>query len=202
MNAEYKLLGVGEKIHAAIPAKEKGNVAKKAGMSRNTLWRIMTGQTVPDMAQLTAIAEAIGKPLSTFIPSSITSEFPPQRENIGDLPTIPWNELKQLSPEVTDKPLTTIGKGATVFNVIIRDTENEPDFRVGDILTISLDAPVGDGCFYIIFDKDQRRAVLRQLKKFGKKMVIRTTNLRIEDAFDPRRYQIIAKVTKHARDLS
>jgi hypothetical protein len=88
-----------------------------------------------------------------------------------------------------------------MFNVIIKDKDNEPQFRPGDVLNISLKADITGGGFYIVKDKRQSKSMLREIKHVGDMVIMRTSNRKIEEPFDPKRHNILAKVNKHLRVL-
>ncbi|HEY9874598.1 MAG TPA: helix-turn-helix transcriptional regulator [Candidatus Obscuribacterales bacterium] len=119
--------------------------------------------------------------------------LPPEPDSL----VLSWESIYDLTPEVAKKH-TKLKKGkVSVFKVQLGDSNNEPEFKVGDILEVGFEATIEDGKYYILRDKKLKIPILRQLKKYGDKIILRTTNLSVEDEFDPKRFEVIAKVLSH-----
>lgn len=109
---------------------------------------------------------------------------------------VQWNSLYKRSI------LAPFTKGDAMLRTEIIDEENVPNFIKGDELTIDgSNVHIEDGKLYLFRDGVVRRVILRQVEKYGELAVLRTTNQKVREEFNPKRFEIVGRVTRHIRNL-
>lgn len=122
--------------------------------------------------------------------------MPKRMEKSGELPIVSCEDLYS---ENILNPL--IKRGLHMFRVIVGDSDNAPDILKGDELLVNIKINKEDGRYYLARDSRERRVILRQLKTLSGKEYLRTKNLRFEDSFDKKRFDLIGRVVKHSREM-
>lgn len=201
-------ISIGEKV---LIARRECNLSQEAlarliEVSTRTIVRIeKDGKT--NLGILNKIAQATGKSLQYFITEEESdnylrealkgSNFIPLEKSEPEPPLVVWADLYKM-----DKKSIFNGEGEnSMLRVTVGDSDNEPEFSGTDILWFIDDSSIQDKKYYLFKDLKNKTVILRQLRKYGSKVVLSTKNFKFEDEFDGKRFEIIGRVTKHERAL-
>lgn len=203
---KFKLFGIGKKIELARINFEitQINLAKKLKISRVKLWRWESGKNIPNIDDLQKIATATGKPLSYFLPTG--PGLAPVDSPLQKVPVISWIHANKFfttvdpihSPSaVSDTYVYVTTKGDNMFALKIENDYMEPEFREGDFIAVLSGVKAKNGDFVVVRDSDSNEAAFRQLKKYGKKIILHPLNPKYPDIElnHNDRYEIIGVVT-------
>lgn len=124
------------------------------------------------------------------------SNFPPIETSEPEPPLVVWADFY----EMDKKSILTKG-GKKMFRVIVEDDDNAPDIAKTDILWLINDLIIKDRKYYIFKDLLNKTVILRQLRQYKDAVVLSTKNLKFEHEFDSKRFEVIARVFKHEREL-
>lgn len=201
---------ISEKIRKARREIElsQQDLADKINVSVITITRWESGKTDRvGLVELRKIAQATGKPLQYFITEEESdnylrealkgSNFIPLEKSEPEPPLVAWADLYKM-----DKKSVFNGEGEnSMLRVNVGDSDNDPEFSGTDILWFIPDSSIQDKKYYLLKDFKHKVVILRQLRKYGTKIVLSTKNFKFEDEFDGKRFEIIGRVTKHEREL-
>lgn len=181
-------------------------LAKKINLSLRTLQRFEEGLTVPDVEELKKISTATNKPLAYFLEESPKFEiknFSDAQMPVKRIPLISWvlanrfgEAADPLSPGEADEWLYTTAKGSRMFALKVKSDCMEPEFREGDRIIVDPDGQAENGSYVIVRDNKNNEATFKQLKKYGKKIVLHPLNPKYPDIelAQDKRYVIVGKV--------
>ena len=182
-------------------------LAERTKISRNKLWRIENGHTTAKSADLKKIAKVTGKPLSYFLPSEpLIHGRDLINAPIQSVPVISWVNANRFaaSPipqDVADTFVHTTGKGKNIFALKVRSDCMEPEFIDGDIIIVRPDINADNGDYVIVQDNDSDEATFKQLKRYGRKVILHPLNHKYSDIEldHDERYQIIGVVIEKVK---
>jgi len=122
------------------------------------------------------------------------------------IPVISWVNANHFatSPipqDVSDTYVHTTGKGKNMYALTVRKDCMEPEFVEGDIIVIQPDIDAENGDYVIVRDNNSDEATFKQLKRYGRKVILHPLNHKYEDIEldHDDRYQIIGVVVEKVK---
>ena len=188
-----------------LPASE---VARRAGISGEHIRYIETGERkTPSFDIVMRIIRALRADPLEFLQTTgylSPSAEPAPFKTMRLVPIIPWaaagNQHRNGAP---DNPADAVEwtetnvEGKKVFALRVKDDSMKPEFAEGDVIIINppIVAVPGD---FVIVKKREEEAIFRQLKKYGRPLVLLPFNHRYPDIELKKghRYRIIGMVVK------
>lgn len=206
-------LSLGQKVNIARrEAKLKQeDLAEKIGVSSRTIIRFEKDEAAPNLEDIQKIAKATGKQLVDFLPAvddskGLTFEIKKFSESqiaVNKIPLISWVSANRFgeandsfAPADAEEWIYTTAKGERMFALKVKNDCMEPEFREGDRIIVNPEIQPENGDFVVVRDNKNNEATFKQLKKYGKKIILHPLNPKypdIELAYD-KRYVIVGKV--------
>lgn len=122
---------------------------------------------------------------------------------VNKIPLVSWVSANRFSeasdsfaPGDAEEWVYTTAKGGRMFALKVKNDCMEPEFREGERIIIDPDTQVENGDFVVVRDNKNDEATFKQLKKYGKKIILHPLNPKYDDIEldQDKRYVIVGKV--------
>lgn len=196
-----------EKIRKARREKDFSQtfLAKAINVSLRTFQRFEEGITVPGLEEIKKICEVTGKGISYFLEETDfeIKKFAESQMAVNKIPLISWVSANRFgeandsfTPGDAEEWIHTTAKGARMFALKVKSDCMEPEFREGERIIINPDIQPENGDFVVVRDNKKNEATFKQLKKYGKKIILHPLNPKYQDIEldNDKRYVIVGKV--------
>lgn len=180
---------------------EQKNLANAVGVSETTVSRWLNGEREPKGKIRKKVAEFFGINESELYVS--TNEVIRTDRAIQKIPVLSWVSANRFSvvedpfpPGIADEYHATTTKGVNMYALRVKMDCMEPEFMEGDIIVVRPDIQPENGDYVIVRDNKKNEATFKQLKKYGKTIVLHPLNPKYKDIVldEEDRYQIVGVV--------
>lgn len=196
---------VGDKIKEL--RKNRGLQQKKLAavleVGQATISQWESGRQEPNPTQRARLCKYFGIGLAELFEDFEIKKFSDSIIPIQKIPIISWvsaNHFGDASdpfpPGQSEEWIHTTARGKRMFALKIKNDCMEPEFREGETIIVDPDIEPSSGDYVVVRDNKNDEATFKQLKKYGKKIILHPLNPKYQDIEldHDERYVIVGKV--------
>lgn len=200
-------MSLGEKIRKSRRELDltQEEFSEKIGVTSRTIIRFEKDEIVPKVDDLMKIASLIGKDVQYFLsdPELEIKNYTAEKLPVQKIPLISWVSANRFGEASDPFPpgdayewLYTTAKGGRMFALNVKGDCMHPEFMEGERIIVNPDAQTNNGDFVIVRDNHKDEATFKQLKIYGKKVILHPLNPKYQDIEldHDKRYVIVGKV--------
>ena len=178
-------------------------LAQKIGVRQATLSEWESGKNEPNPANRKKIAKFFNITEADLFGGFEIKNFSEEQIPVKKIPLISWVSANRFGEASDPYPLGdaeewlyTTAKGERMFALKVKNDCMEPEFREGDRIIVNPNVEAASGDYVIVRDNKKNEATFKQLKIYGKKVILHPLNPKYEDIEldQDKRYVIVGKV--------
>jgi len=181
----------------------QGDFSQKSGIPLPTIKKLEQNERIPRSNLSKKIADFFKiKEAELYIDFEIKN-FSEEQIPVKKIPLISWVSANRFGEASDPYPLGdaeewlyTTAKGERMFALKVKNDCMEPEFREGDRIIVNPNVEAASGDYVIVRDNKKNEATFKQLKIYGKKVILHPLNPKYEDIEldQDKRYVIVGKV--------